>query len=54
MGRKPQCPYCKSTKTHWKGYRDRRDGRARMRFCTNCKRKFTTKTVIHPARRRRK
>ena len=47
MGRKYKCPYCKSKKTHWKGYRETKIGIKRIRKCRACKRKFTTKIILN-------
>ena len=43
-GRPFKCPYCGSTCTTRKGVRHTRtQGIRRLRYCTNCKRKFTPK-----------
>lgn len=36
-----QCPYCRSQKTVWRGFRYNMKGKTRMRQCTKCERKFT-------------
>ena len=41
-GRKPKCPYCGSNKTCSKGTRKTTTlGKRPLRYCNNCKRKFT-------------
>jgi transcriptional regulator NrdR family protein len=45
-GRPYKCPYCGSTETHWKGYRARADGWVRLRKCTSCGKKFTSRRVV--------
>ena len=50
-GRPYKCPYCSSTKTMWKGYRTRQDGRVRLRRCKDCGRRFTTRAVVSVAMR---
>jgi len=43
-GRPWKCPYCGSTQTTCKGVRQTKtQGVRRIRYCTNCKRKFTPK-----------
>jgi len=43
-GRPFKCPYCGSQNTTRKGVRHTRtQGIRRLRYCTNCKRKFTPK-----------
>ena len=43
-GRPFKCPYCGSTRTTCKGVRHTRTlGIRRLRYCTDCKRKFTPK-----------
>jgi len=39
-----RCPYCKSSQTTWKGYRQLVKGRVRLRRCKKCGRKFTPKS----------
>jgi len=46
MGRPYKCPYCKSTRTTWKGYRKLAKGKVRLRHCRECNRKFTTKVKV--------
>lgn len=41
MGKK--CPYCKSTKTVWRGYRYNDRTKKRMNLCNECGRKFTVR-----------
>ena len=45
-GRPYKCPYCRGTKTIWKGYRPLKEGRVRLRQCTKCWRKFTSKQHV--------
>ena len=45
-GRPYKCPYCHGTKTIWKGFRPLKDGKVRLRQCTKCRRKFTSKQHI--------
>ena len=45
MGRPFKCPYCGSTKTHWKGYRKTLKGLKRLRRCRDCKRRWTTRII---------
>lgn len=46
IGRKFICPHCGSKNTHWKGYRKTLKGRKRLRKCTDCRRKFSTKILL--------
>ena len=46
MGRPYRCPYCVSTRTHWKGYRVTLKGRTRLRLCRACRRRFSTRKTI--------
>ena len=46
IGRKFICPHCGSKNTHWKGYRKTTKGRKRLRKCTDCSRKFSTKILL--------
>jgi transcriptional regulator NrdR family protein len=46
VGRPYKCPYCSSTRTSWKGWRRRQDGKVRLRRCQVCKRRFTTRVVV--------
>ena len=40
-GRPYKCPWCKSHLTSQKGQRIVKDGVHKLRFCRNCRRKFT-------------
>jgi transcriptional regulator NrdR family protein len=46
-GRPYKCPYCRGSQTIWKGYRPLKAGKVRLRQCTSCGRKFTSKKQIH-------
>ena len=49
-GRKPQCPYCQSSTTVAKGYRQTATLGARaLRRCKSCGRKFTVNSRQRPA-----
>lgn len=48
-GRKAICPYCKSKRTHNKGIRRTSTlGERPLRFCNDCRRKFTLNRPITP------
>ncbi|MFH1978527.1 MAG: hypothetical protein ABIJ92_04335 [Candidatus Aenigmatarchaeota archaeon] len=38
---KIKCPYCKSSRVVWRGYRYNEKTDKHLRLCNNCKRKFT-------------
>jgi transcriptional regulator NrdR family protein len=46
-GRPYKCPHCHGSQTIWKGYRPLKAGKVRLRQCTSCWRKFTSKQQIH-------
>ena len=45
MGRPYKCPYCGDTRSIWKGYRERKRERVRLRRCAGCGRKFTSRRI---------
>ncbi len=40
-GGREKCPFCGSTDTVWRGYRQNLSSKKRMRLCKSCGRKFT-------------
>jgi len=49
MGRPFVCRYCRGTRTRAKGTRATAAGPRRIRYCNDCKRKFTVGPKLPPA-----